>query len=928
MKLINHTFENLTKLDFFIQEHINKDSNLLIQIFCGDEDTQKIQSILDFLMHKLPSSKIIGASTAGEILNGIIQHNTIQISFSIFQETKVETYYYNQSNFDNGFKAAQECIKENTKAVIAFSETFKGDSEAFLNGFNSSNLDIPIAGGNAGDNSDFKKTFIIKDKKIFFDGIVLATLNNNALSVSSEHSLGWTPVGKEMVITKANKNIVYEIDNMPIEDIFSFYLGKETILDLPSSANEFPLIKIEDSASIARSIVNVTANGAFAFAGNFQEGDRVRFAIGNVSDIFNNASNIQKQASQKSIEATYIYSCSVRYHFLQEQLNYEFGLVEEIAPSIGMFTYGEFFHFKTGNKVLNITTTVLSISEKDSLTIHKKLTPYKNKYSTLKSLTHLVNVAQAELDDSINILNQYKTILDESSIVSKTDKKGVITYVNDAFCTISGYPREHLIGQKHSLLRYTKNSTTDFAQMWRTIENKQIWRGKFTNLTKDKKLYYVKAVVMPILNDNGDIIEYISASTDVTELIQKNKIIQKRFTDKLTGLQNREALLEELDIASGKSTLALMNIDRFSNINDYFGYQAGDKVLQNIAKIMQNSISKEGKAYRLSSDEFAVLYLHKTMNPAIKANIEFVIDLIENTNVKIEGHKISPIISCGMSSGKKRDLYQLSHVAIKESKISSKKIVTYDDSEYLQRQTKNNIELIDTIKLGIKENRFVPFYQGIVDNKTQKIVKYEALIRLKHTDGTIISPYHFLEHAKKAKLYSKLTQIMIENIFKKFANLEYEVSINLCLQDILSETTKKVLIDNLKKYKCGNRVVIEIVESEGIENFQELDQFIKEVKKFNCKIAIDDFGTGYSNFKYLTTLNIDYIKIDGSLINNIDKDRTQRITVESILLFAKNMNIKTIAEFVESQSVFNTVKELGVDFTQGYLFSKPNENLN
>ena len=926
MKLVNCTFENLEKLDSFIDINLQKTKNLFIQLLSSTEDFELIQSILNLLAKKLPHAKIIGSSTAGEIVHGKIYRDTIQISFSIFEDTKIQTYHYDKSNYEVGLKAAKECLKQDTKAVIAFSETFKGDSEAFLNGFTALNNNIPIAGGNAGDNSAFEKTFIIQDTNIYFDGIVLATLNNKNLNVSSNFSLEWTPVGREMLITKANNNIIYEIDNKPVSDIFSFYLGEETILNLPDSANKFPLVKVENGVNIARAIVDVTSDDAFIFAGHFQNGDKVRFAIGNVEDILNNASIIQNEIAKKPVQATYIYSCSVRHDFLQEQLNHEFELIEKIAPSVGMLTYGEFFHFKHGNKLLNITTTTLSISENKSLSKNRHISKYSAHNSMLKSLTHLVNISQDELDHSINILNQYKNILDESCIVSKTDANGIITYVNDAFCAISGYSQEYLMGQRHEIIQQEQNDSKKIDELWNTIKSKKIWRGRINNISKDGNEYYVKSVAMPILNDNGDIVEFISASTDVTELIKKDKIIKKQLTDKLTGLQNREALLEALEIKNEQSTLALINIDRFSDINDYFGYQVGDKVLQNIAKIMQKTI-KIGSTYRLSSDEFAVLYLNKIMNPKIIAEIASLTENIENTNLKIDGHKILPIISCGLSSGINQDIYQFSHIAIKESKVNSKKIVIYNECEYLQTQTKNNIEMIDTIKTGIKEDCFLPFYQGIVDNKTKKIVKYEALIRLKHRDGSIAYPGSFLNHAKKSKLYSKLTQIMIEKTFQKFEKLEYEFSINLCLQDILSTTTKNVLFENLKKYKCGNRVVIEIVESEGIENFQELDLFIKEVKKFNCKLAIDDFGTGYSNFRYLTKLNIDYIKIDGSLVNNIDTDMSQRATVESILLFAKNMNIKTIAEYVETQSIFNTLVQLGIDYSQGYLFSEPCEEL-
>ncbi len=300
---------------------------------------------------------------------------------------------------------------------------------------------------------------------------------------------------------------------------------------------------------------------------------------------------------------------------------------------------------------------------------------------------------------------------------------------------------------------------------------------------------------------------------------------------------------------------------------------------------------------------------------------------LENSKYLSSEDNLSLFLSCGVAYGKRDEIYKQAHVALKESKVNKKQIVFYNDSENLITQIKNNIKTTNEVKQAIKDDRFMPFFQGILDNKTKKITKYECLIRLKKEDGKIVSPFFFLEHAKKAKLYSKLTKIMIKKSFEKFANKEYEFSINLSVQDILSYKVVSVLLEHLEEYKCGSRLVLEIVESEGINDFDELLVFIKQVKKYGCKIAIDDFGTGYSNFNYLAKLNVDFIKIDGSLIKDINKNKSQLITVESILHFAKKMNIKTIAEFVEDEAVFDTLCELGVDFSQGYLFSKPSPEI-
>ena len=532
-----------------------------------------------------------------------------------------------------------------------------------------------------------------------------------------------------------------------------------------------------------------------------------------------------------------------------------------------------------------------------------------------------MNVAYNE---EIQRLQQYKMVLDHNSIVSKTDVNGVITYVNNMFCETSGYSREELIGKNHNIIKHPENPLHIYKKMWNTITNKKIWQSTIKNRKKNGEAYYVKSTIVPILDSNEQIVEYIAARTDVTELIRKDKIIQDQFTDELTGLQNRVALLHDLKIkAEEEASLILINIDRFSDINDYFGYVAGDEVLRTFSnKLTANS----EKVYRISGDEFAILCEHE-LNDDAKIEINQIVEELEKNPYVVEGLKISLFLSCGVSYAKKADIYKLSHIALKENKRTNKKITFFNENPQLQNRIKENIEIISKIKHAIDKNLFLPFYQGIVDNQTQKIVKYEALIRLKTDNDKILSPGVFLEHAKKAKLYTQLTTIMIAKVFQKFADSEYAFSINFTLEDIESQEVVACLLENLQKYACGSRVVIEIVESEGIENFDEVSKFIKKIKKEGCKVAIDDFGTGYSNFSYLGKLDIDYIKIDGSLVLGIHKGDAELVTIESILHFAKKMNIQTIAEFVEDEQTYRLLHNIGVDFSQGYYFSKPQEEL-
>lgn len=189
--------------------------------------------------------------------------------------------------------------------------------------------------------------------------------------------------------------------------------------------------------------------------------------------------------------------------------------------------------------------------------------------------------------------------------------------------------------------------------------------------------------------------------------------------------------------------------------------------------------------------------------------------------------------------------------------------------------------------------------------------------------GKVVSPYLFLDISKKSGQYSRLTKRMIRKTFDYFKNNDYEFSLNLTFEDISMESTYRYVIDNIKKYNLASRIVIEIVESEKIQDFSLVNHFFEEIKELGCKIAIDDFGSGYSNFEYLIKLEADYIKIDGSLIKDILVNKGNENIIRMIIKFAKDQGIKTIAEFVSSKEIFDKVKELGVDYAQGYYIQEP-----
>lgn len=367
--------------------------------------------------------------------------------------------------------------------------------------------------------------------------------------------------------------------------------------------------------------------------------------------------------------------------------------------------------------------------------------------------------------------------------------------------------------------------------------------------------------------------------------------------------------------------LALINIDRFKDINNSYGIETGDKILKSFAKRLLTFKSTNLNIYRISGDVFAFLAfgnfklteLHKT---CINLNT-----LCDRESFLIDEDNFDISFTIGIADYNEKILTH-AEIALYWAKKINIDIGIFDENMPIYKDLKSNVELTKDIKQSLKDDNILIYGQKIIDNKTKNL-KYETLMRMKLSNGKILSPFVFLEHAKKARLYPMMTKKVIEKSCEYFKDNDSVFSINLMIEDIKNEKTINFLFSKLMETKVANRVILEIVESEGIEKFEEVGDFIRKAKSLGCRVAIDDFGTGYSNFEYIIKLNVDFLKIDGSLIKNIHINENIRLTVLTIVNFAKVLGIKTVAEFVHCQEVQDVVESLGIDFSQGYLFHEP-----
>ena len=384
------------------------------------------------------------------------------------------------------------------------------------------------------------------------------------------------------------------------------------------------------------------------------------------------------------------------------------------------------------------------------------------------------------------------------------------------------------------------------------------------------------------------------------------------YYNHLTNLPNRKKLIETLEI-DNTSSIILIDVDQFKELNFYYGEEIADKLVVEMA----DRLNKD-RVFHIKIDEFAIL----KDNVKKDEIYEYTVNLLKKIEEPyiIDNYEIYIKTRAGISFSKKTFMSAIT--ALDATKILNKDIVFCSEAQEIIEKYKDHLVWLKKIKSALEDNRIMPFFQPIVDRE-EKIVKYEALVRLIDEDGKVVTPYLFLDIAKKSRLYFEITKTVIVQSFNRFKNEKYEVSINLTTKDLSDRGIREFILEQVRKFPDKNRINFEVVEDENIRDLVGANEFLKELKKEGCKISIDDFGSGYANFDYLLNLNADIVKIDGSLIKNILTDKHSEVIVNTIVTFAKEANRKIVAEFVENKEIFNKLKSMGIDYFQGYYFSAP-----
>ncbi len=398
---------------------------------------------------------------------------------------------------------------------------------------------------------------------------------------------------------------------------------------------------------------------------------------------------------------------------------------------------------------------------------------------------------------------------------------------------------------------------------------------------------------------------------------------EDKYIDEETGAYNKDYIqVLEREFFKKKYAFLLIDIDNLSNLTKLYDKEFITLILRDVVNLIKKSIRETDKIVRVGYDEFLILLEKGRNDLRFFVMAERIIEKISMNPFFIIKDKVKITASGGLYINADKDKsFEEAFKKVDKALLMAKE----KGKNRVEIYRENSFSLIDrrlsVIKDAIMENRVVCFYQPIFNIQTFKTFKFESLIRIITPEGKIILPGMFLNSIKGTHIYKELTKKMIEFNLSVIHRKKIDISINLLPSDITDEDISKFLLSIDKNFR--NKITVELLESENIDEYSVLRDKINTLKDAGYSIALDDFGSGYSNILHIVELKFDYIKIDGQIVRKIDKDNVAYSAVKAIKGFTKELNVPTVAEFVSSQEIYNKIKELEIDFGQGYFFKEP-----
>lgn len=396
------------------------------------------------------------------------------------------------------------------------------------------------------------------------------------------------------------------------------------------------------------------------------------------------------------------------------------------------------------------------------------------------------------------------------------------------------------------------------------------------------------------------------------------ELIDEGFLDPLTHLRNRHRLLFDMDRYTYR-TLIIIRLHNFKELTQFFGNSIGDSLLQQFALWLTRL---HYNAYRLGNYEFALLLEQDYPYPELIAYCDTTIEELSKHSFIAGKENVSLFARMGIDTGEKLSLAH-ADTALQLAIEMAHTFEVYETHSDEESKQIHNIQTAKNIREAFYAGRIICYYQPIISTITGDIEKYETLARLVDTNAAIIPPHDFLDIAQKTRLYPELTQVIVTQACEAFKDRTESFTVHLCALDVIDHSTIHFIEEIIVSTNTAGRIIFELSEQDIYEHYVPMSLFIHHIKRLGSKIAIDNFGSSYSNFDKILHLEIDYLKIDGSLINKIRHSPRHTQIIKTIAAFAEAIGAQAIAENVESAEILENVTAAGIQYAQGYYIGKP-----
>lgn len=533
----------------------------------------------------------------------------------------------------------------------------------------------------------------------------------------------------------------------------------------------------------------------------------------------------------------------------------------------------------------------------------------------------------------VAIENSYNSII-------ITDLDSNITYVNDVAIYETGYSKEELIGQNPRVLKSGLQKESFYQELHDSLNAGKKWEGEFINKKKDGSLFYEKASIMPIYQ-NEKVVNYLAIKLNITDYVEeKHKVEYMAYHDSLTGLANRinieEYLKNRLTIAKrndSKIALLFIDLDRFKTINDTLGHNVGDELLIASAKRMKSALRDSDMIARIGGDEFTIVIESPNNSYSAAYICEKIIKLF-NEPIEIKSHILNITLSIGVSiypddSSDDKQLFKYADIAMYQAKDAGKNTYRYYKKE-LSALAYEHLNMEQNLKDALKKSEFYMMYQPQYNIINRQVVSLEALIRWENNSLGNVPPDKFIPIAEETGSIIDIGLFVFEQScidflnFKKISNSLESISINVSVVQLYEETFIDDIIKITKKLGIDTSLIrLEITETHIMKNISKATILLKRFKDLGFSISIDDFGTGHSSLSYLKLLPIDELKIDKSFVDDLPLDKNDVAISKTIITLSKTMGYLNVAEGIENKEQEDFLRENNCHIAQGYYFCRP-----